>query len=131
MKVEKQLAIFLANKPGTLAEVCKVLAREQVNIQAITVSDTMDHAVVRMVVSDAIKALHLLGDAGVLVIENDVLTIELPNKPGALAKVAEKLAAAKVNIEYLYGSGGRGRQKGVAVIRAGNPKRAMKVLKRL
>jgi len=129
MRVEKQLAIFLENKPGTLAQVCKVLAREGVNIQAITVSDTVDHAVVRMIVSNATKALHLLGEAGVLVVESDVLTIELPNKPGALAKVAEKLAAAKVNIEYLYGSGGPGAQKGVVVIRSTHLKKAIQVLK--
>ena len=129
MKVEKQLAIFLENKPGTLAEVCKVLAKEGVNIMAVTVSDTVDHAVVRIVASDATKALHLLGEAGVLVVESDVLVIDLANTPGALAKVADKLSRAKVNIEYLYGSGCPGQKKGLAVIRTTNIKKAMQVLK--
>ena len=129
MKVEKQLAVFLANKPGTLAQVIQVLAKKGINIEAITVSDTVDHAVVRIVVSDATRALHLLGDAGVLVVESDVLVLELPNKPGALAKVAQKLAAAKVNIEYLYGSGSPGQQKGLVVVRTTNRRKAMQVLK--
>jgi len=129
MRVEKQLAIFLENKPGTLAQVCKVLAKKGVNIMAITVSDTVDHAVVRIVVNDANKALHLLGDAGVLVVESDVLVIDLPNMPGALAKIAGKLAAAKVNIEYLYGSGGQRQARGTVVIRTTNLKKARKVLK--
>ena len=129
MKVAKQLAVFLENKPGTLAQVVKVLASQGINIEAITVSDTVDHAVVRVVVSDATKALHLLGEAGVLVVESDVLVLELPNRPGALAKVAAKLAAAKVNIEYLYGSGA-GPQKGLVVIRTTNLNKAMQVLKK-
>jgi hypothetical protein len=130
MKVEKQLAIFLANKPGTLAQVCRVLAKERINILAMTVSDTVDHAVVRMVVSDAHRAVHLLGDAGVLVVENDVLTLELPNKPGALAQVAAKLAAAKVNIEYAYGTGVPNQNKSMVIIRTRNLKKAIQVLKR-
>lgn len=130
MKVEKQLAIFLENKPGTLAKVTRVLAKKGINIVAITVSDTVDHAVVRMVVSDATKALHLLGDAGVLVVESEVLVVELPNKPGQLSRIAGKLAAAKVNIEYLYGSGSPNQAQGFVVIRPTDIRRAMRVLGR-
>ena len=61
MKVEKQLSLFLENKPGTLAAVCQALADEAVNIYAISVVDAVDHAVVRMVVSDPTKAITLLG----------------------------------------------------------------------
>jgi hypothetical protein len=68
-----QLAVFLENRPGALARVCEALAKAGVNIHALTVSDTVDHAVVRMVVSDATKALMLLGERGVLAFENDVL----------------------------------------------------------
>ena len=68
MKTVKQLALFLENKPGTLSKVCKALAAAKININAISVSDAVDHAVVRMVVSDAQTALHLLGEHGVLVV---------------------------------------------------------------
>src|SRR5256885_7147554 len=102
MKSATQLAVFLANRPGALARVCDALAKADINIHALATSDTIDHSVVRMVVSDPTKALMLLGDAGVLAIENDVLLIEAGNEPGTLAKIAERLAAADVNIEYTY-----------------------------
>src|SRR5215210_7028784 len=66
MEIARQLSIFLANKPGTLAKVCEELARQKINIYALSISDTSDHSVIRMVVSDTQKALHLLGERGVL-----------------------------------------------------------------
>src|SRR4051812_15476005 len=106
MQITTQLSLFLENKPGTLASVCKTLGEAGVNIHALTVSDTVDHAVVRMVVSDPNKAIHLFGEHGTLVIENDVLMIEGENKPGALVDIAARLGKAKVNIEYAYLAGG-------------------------
>src|SRR5258707_12907555 len=100
MEIVKQLSVFLANKPGTLAAVCEELAKQKINIYALTISDTVDHAVVRMVVSDPAKALHMFEAHGVLVLENTVLSIENSNQPGSLAKIARKLSKAKVNIEY-------------------------------
>ena len=100
MEIVHQLSLFLENKPGTLAEVCKELARQKVNIFALTISDSVDHAIVRMVVSEPRKALDLFESRGVLVVEAKVLMIENSNKPGSLAIIAEKLAKAKINIEY-------------------------------
>src|SRR5881392_2017227 len=84
-----QLAIFLGNRPGALARVCEELAKAEINIHALAISDTIDHSVVRMVVSDPTKALMLLGEHGTLAIENDVLMIESDNEPGMLGKIAE------------------------------------------
>src|SRR5437868_13415291 len=92
-----QLAVFLSNRPGALARVCDALARADINIHALATSDTVDHTVLRMVVSDPTKALMLLGEAGVLALETDVLTIETASEPGVLGKVAERLAEAEVN----------------------------------
>ena len=64
MKTVKQLSLFLENKPGTLVAVCRALADEKINFQAMSVSDAVDHAVVRMVVSDPRRAVHLLGERG-------------------------------------------------------------------
>src|SRR5918912_173075 len=97
-----QLAIFLSNRPGALARVCEALAKADINIHALATSDTIDHSVVRMVVSDPTKAMMLLGEAGVLALENDVLMIEAGNDPGTLAKIAARLSQANVNIEYAY-----------------------------
>lgn len=102
--IEKQLSLFLINKPGVLAEVCKTLGDHDINIRGMSISDTVDHAVVRMVVNDPHKAIHVLGDHGVLVVETDVLVLELPDQPGALADVARRFAREKINIEYAYGT---------------------------
>jgi hypothetical protein len=89
-----QLAVFLANRPGALARVCDALAKAEINIHALATSDTVDHTVLRMVVSDPTKALMLLGEAGVLALETEVLMIETASEPGVLAKIAERLANA-------------------------------------
>jgi len=128
MDIVTQLSVFLANKPGTLAEVCDALAKASVNIYALTISDSADHAVVRMVVSNTQKALHLFGERGVLVVENDVLMIENSNKPGSLSRIAERLSEAKVNIEYAYLATTPGSKRGLLILRPSNTKKALQVL---
>src|SRR5947207_15381583 len=86
-----QLAVFLANRPGELARVCEALAKADINIHALATSDTVDHTVVRMVVSDPTKALMLLGEAGTLALATDVLMIEPASQPVVLAKIVERL----------------------------------------
>jgi hypothetical protein len=129
MKVATQLSLFLENRPGTLAAVCKALASEKVNILAISVSDAVDHAVVRMVVDDPQKALHLLGDHGVLVVERDVLILHGPSRPGALAKIAEKLAEHKINIEYAYSATVPEATRSAMVLRVDNVAKAKRILR--
>ena len=90
MEITTQLALFLANKPGTLAAVCDALAEEKINIFGLTISDTVDHAVVRMVVSDHKRALSIFEEHGTLVLENEVLMLEHDNKPGTLSQIAKK-----------------------------------------
>ena len=128
MEIVQQLSLFLENKPGTLAEVCKELARQKVNIFALTISDSVDHAIVRMVVSEPRKALDLFEERGVLVVEAKVLMIENSNKPGSLAIIAAKLAKAKINIEYAYLATSPGAKTGLLIVRASDTKKALKVL---
>jgi hypothetical protein len=130
MEIAKQLSVFLANKPGTLARVCDELAEAKINIYALTISDTKDHSVVRMVVSDPRKALAIFEEHGTLAITTDVLMVENSNKPGSLAKIAECLAKAKVNIDYAYLATSPGAQRGLLILRADNTKKALKVLKK-
>ena len=126
-----QLAVFLANRPGALARVCEALAKAEININALATSDTVDHTVVRMVVSDPTKALMLLGEAGVLALETEVLVIETASQPGVLAKIAERLAEAKINIEYTYLAGGRAVEKGLIVLRPSDVEKAQAALRDL
>jgi hypothetical protein len=128
MEIAKQLSVFLANKPGMLADVCDELAKAEVNIFALTISDTADHSVVRMVVSDTERALAIFEERGVLVVASKVLLIENSNKPGALAKIATRLAKAKINIEYAYLATSPGAKTGLLILRAHDTKRALKVL---
>ncbi len=128
MEKTLQLALFLENKPGTLANVCDALATEKINIYALTISDTVDHSVVRMVVSDPQRALAIFEEHGTLVVENDVLLIEHDNKPGSLSEIARKLASKKVNIEYAYLASGPRSRRGTLVLRVDNVKKALDVL---
>jgi hypothetical protein len=131
VETASQLAVFLANRPGALARVCEALANAEINIQALATSDTVDHTVVRMVVSDPTKALMLLGEAGVLALETEVLTIETASEPGVLAKIAERLAEANLNIEYAYLAAGRMAEKGLIILRPSDVEKARRVLQDL
>src|SRR5437899_12253285 len=126
-----QLAVFLANRPGALARVCEALAKAGININALATSDTVDHTVVRMVVSDPTRALMLLGEAGALALEAEVLMIETASQPGVLAKIDERLAAAGANTEYAYLPVTRGAAKGVIVLRPSDIERAQSALRDL
>jgi hypothetical protein len=128
MHIATQLALFVANRPGMLARICDALSEAKVNIYAISTSDTVDHIVIRMVVSDPKKALHVFEEHGTLVVETDVLMIDGTNKPGSLAAIAHKLADAKINIEYAYCATSPNAQKGLLILRASDPKKALKVL---
>jgi hypothetical protein len=128
MQITKQLAIFLDNRPGTLARVADALAEAKINIYAITTSDTVDHSVIRLVVSDYRKALHVFEEHGTLVVEDDVLMVEGTNKPGELARMAHTLAEAKVNIEYCYSATPASSKSGLMIMRVSNPAKALKAL---
>ena len=105
--------------------------RKGINIYALATSDTVDHTVIHMVVSDPTKALMLLGEAGVLALETDVLTIETANEPGVLVKIAERLAEAEVNIEYTYLAAAREADKGLIILRPSDVEKANRALKDL
>lgn len=128
IQLTTQLAVFLENHPGVLARFCDALSEEKVNICAISTSDTVDHIVVRMVVSDPAKALRIFEDRGTLVITTEVLMIAGDNKPGSLAAIAHAMAGAKINIDYAYCATSPAAQKGLLILRVSEPKKALKVL---
>jgi hypothetical protein len=128
MQIATQLALFLDNRPGMLARVCDALSAAKINIYAITTSDTVDHSVIRMVVSDTRRALLLFEEHGTLVVESEVLLIDGDNKPGSLARIAHRLADAKVNIEYCYCATPPDARKGLLIMRLSNARKALKIL---
>ncbi|MEI6376429.1 MAG: ACT domain-containing protein [bacterium] len=130
-RIVQQLAVFLENKPGALAAVCDALAEAKINIFGLTVSDTTDHAVVRMVVSNTDKAINVFENHGALVVESDVLMIQNDNKPGSLSRIARALSARKINIDYGYLASMPSAKKGLLILRVTDAKRALAVLRKL
>ena len=98
----KQISIFLENKPGQLAEICRVLARADINIATLSLADTADFGIVRMIADDHVKGCEVLTAAGFTVRETDVVVVTVPDRPGGMAELMEKLDRAGVNIEYSY-----------------------------
>jgi len=130
MEVTIQLSLFLANQPGTLAAVCDLLRENEINIYAFTTSDSVDHTVVRMVVDQPRQALLVLERRGALVVENEVLMLEGDNKPGSLARIAQRLAEEGANIEYAYCATSPSSSRGLLIIRPDDIARAMRAINR-
>ena len=128
VKIVEQLALFLENSPGTLAKVCDALAEAKINIYAMSITDSVDHAIVRMVVSDTQRALFIFEAHGTLVIDTEVLMIENDNRPGSLSRIAKLLSSKKVNIEYAYLASMPTAKRGLLIMRVDDPKKALKVL---
>jgi hypothetical protein len=128
METSKQVSVFLENKPGRLANVLSALAREKVNITALTVMDSHDNSVLRVVTNDLARTRQVLNALNTPHAENDVLVVELRNQPGALAHVCELLGAEHINIEYAYCSAGGRNGKTFGVFKVSNTDKAMKVL---
>jgi len=128
MTVQRQFSIFLINQPGVLATVTSALAKARVNIVALTLMDSMEHGVLRVVCDNAAGARKVLGKAHDRWTETDVLVVELANEPGAFSKVAEVLATEHINISYAYCTGGAGGGRTTAVFKVADLKKARKVL---
>lgn len=101
----KQFTLYLENKAGMLARVTRMLARENVNIEGISISASTDVALVQVVVSNAAKTRRALRDAEIPYTVQDVALLPLENKPGMLSKAVAALARAGVNINYIYATG--------------------------
>lgn len=98
----KQISIFLENKSGRLAKVTSVLGENSINIRALSIADTTDFGILRLIVNDPDKAFNALKEAGFTVTSTDVIAVEVPDRPGGLAGALTVLQEAGINIEYLY-----------------------------
>lgn len=102
MDIQSQLSVFASNQPGVLANICGLLSDEKINIFGFTVVDHIDHSLVRLVVDNPTKAAHLLGEAGLLVLETEVIRLNVHFGPGSLESVAQAMSDASLNIDYAY-----------------------------
>ena len=123
-----EVTAYLENKPGRLAKICSALAHEKINIQALSVMDTPDRSVLRLVTDELEATRRVLTSLGTECEVHDVLAVEMENRPGALARVLETLAHEHINVEYAYVAAGAAPGKSLGLFHTTNPKRAQKVL---
>ena len=116
MKVN-QLSVFLENKSGRLADVTRTLADNSVNIRALSIADTIDYGLLRLIVNDPVKAKSALNEAGFTVALTEVLAIEVPDKPGGLAGIIDVVAGSEANIEYMYAFVGTSGENAIVIFR--------------
>jgi hypothetical protein len=128
VETTKQIAVFLENKPGRLANVLLALAREKVNLTAMSVMDSHEHNVLRFVADSADRTRQVLKDRGIPFAESEVLLVEMRNQPGELAHICELLGAEHINIEYAYCSAGGRNGKTYGIFKVSNAPKAMRVL---
>ncbi len=128
MKIRTQFSIFLINKPGVLAGVAGALAKAKINLLALTLADSGEHGVLRLVCDDSETARTVLGQAHDRWTETDVLLLELENKPGAFSRVAAQLADEHINISYAYCTGAAPKGKATAIFKVADLKKAERVL---
>ena len=127
MKV-RQISIFLENRSGRLAGVLKEVGRAGVNIRALSLADTSDFGIQRLIVDDVDKCVQALRNNGHTVSLTEVLAVEVPDRPGGLAGILEALSAAKMNVEYMYAFVEKATDKAVVIFRFENADAALKVL---
>jgi hypothetical protein len=128
METTKQVSVFLENKPGRLANVLRALEKQKVNVTALTVMDSHEHSVLRLVTSDLPRTVAVFKELSTPYTETEVLLVELRNQPGALAHLCEVLAGEHINIDYCYCSSGGRNGKVYGIFKVSNSEKAVRVL---
>ena len=123
-----QISVFLENRTGQLAQICTALAENDISIVTLSLADTTDFGIVRMIVSDHEKAREILSAAGHAVRVTPVFAVTVPDVPGGMAGVAQRLSDAGCDIEYCYAFAFHHGEKAVLVFRFADPDKAAKVL---
>ena len=129
MKV-KQLSLFLENRPGSLSRPVKLLAKAKLNILTLSIADTRQFGILRLVLRDWERAKQLLEKEGFVVKESDLVALEVADEPGGLADILETLEKAGVNLEYMYGFTLKKEGKGVLAFRFDHPDQAIAALQK-
>ena len=123
-----QLSVFLENQPGRLSEPCGILAEAGLNILTLSLADTQQFGILRLIVRDWEKAKQVLTDAGCLVKQTEVVAVEVPDSPGGLEELLKILEEGTVNVEYMYAFSYRSGNKAIMIFCFGDPDKAIGVL---
>ena len=127
MKIH-QLSVFLENKPGQLRTACEVLAKARINLVTLSLADTAQFGILRLIIQDWQKAKTVLENAGCVVKVTEVLALEVADRPGGLAQILEIVDRAGVNIEYMYAFAEKRGDRASLVFRFTDPDAALQVL---
>ena len=125
----RQISIFLENKPGQLAGICRALAKAEVNIATLSLADSADFGIVRMIVDDHVKGARVLIEAGFAVRETEVVTVTVPDRPGGMAELMEKIDRAGLDVKYSYAYALGHGEKAILVFRFNDNAKAEEALK--
>jgi len=123
-----QFSVFMVNKPGVLAKMLNEFATAKINLIAVSMMDSVEHGVMRLVGADADRIRKLLSRLNMQFSETDVLCVNLPNQPGAFAAVTQRLAEAHINIAYAYCTAGAKGGRTTGILKVADVNKAMKVL---
>ena len=125
----KQVSIFVENKEGKIADVLNILAKENINISALSLADTTNFGILRLIVDDPKKAKNILQMEDMIVKINEILAVGINDEPGGLAKVLSILAKANVQIEYMYAFTGHNKDFATVVFKTNDLEKAYDCLK--
>lgn len=128
-RTDIQFSVFLVNKPGVLAQVTRALGEAKLNILAMTLVDSQEHGVLRVVTEDAASARDVLTKLNLPMTETEVLCLDLSNRPGALGDIAGVLGEHHVNINYAYCTSGARGGRTTGIFKVADPSKAYKLLK--
>ena len=128
MYVTTQFSVFMVNKPGVLAHILGEFANAKINITAMTVMDSVEHGVLRVVLDNPAKAEEVLSRANMPYNKTDVLCVTLDNRAGSLAGVTERLASNHINISYAYCTAGAKGGRTTGILKVADVKKAMKII---
>jgi hypothetical protein len=127
MKVD-QISVFLENKPGSLENVTRLLKNANVNIRTLSLADTIDFGILRLIVNDVDTSLAALKESGLRVSRTVVVAVEVPDRPGGLHSILEVLSQNDINVEYLYAFVEKSGENAVIIFRFDTPDKAIDVL---
>jgi hypothetical protein len=127
MKVE-QISIFIENKAGRLAKISRILSESGINIRALSLADTSDFGILRLIVNDVEKAQSALKGCGFTVNKTEVVAVEVPDRPGGLSHILNVLDSEHINVEYMYAFGERSGGNAVIVFRFDDTDKAIETL---
>ncbi|GAB6055991.1 ACT domain-containing protein [Methanobacterium alkalithermotolerans] len=126
----KQISIFLENKKGRLKKAINVLSQSKINIRALSIADTSEFGILRLIVPEVDKARTILVKNQFVVKVNDVIAVEVPDKPGGLDGILDILHQADINVEYIYAFVEKKTDNAIVVIRTENIEEGLKTLKK-